>query len=125
MLAPTDLKVGVTGSIAQQYDSQESLKKADSFILIATFGLILVLLLVIFRSPIIAILPLVVIGVVSQVATGLIADANAAFNLHTDSSISQILIALIGARAWWPGHGDRPVEPAHRDDDILVGSGSH
>lgn len=95
LLSGTGLTMGVTGSIAQQYDSLQSSKNADSIVLLSTFGLILILLLVIFRSPIIAILPLIVIGIVSQVATGFIADANAAFNLHTDSSISQILIVVL------------------------------
>ena len=57
--------------------------------------LILVLLLIIFRSPIIALLPLVIIAIVSQVATGLIADVNKALNLNTDSSISTILIVVL------------------------------
>ena len=53
------------------------------------------LLLVIFRSPIIALLPLVVIALVSQVATGLISDVNKALNLNADSSISTILIVVL------------------------------
>ena len=63
--------------------------------LLATLVLILVLLLMIFRSPIIALLPLVVIAVVSQVATGLISDVNKALNLNADSSISTILIVVL------------------------------
>ncbi len=51
--------------------------------------------LVIFRSPVIALLPLVVIALVSQVATGLISDVNKALNLNTDSSISTILIVVL------------------------------
>ena len=57
--------------------------------------LILVLLLVIFRSPVIALLPLVVIALVSQVATGLISDVNKALHLNADSSISTILIVVL------------------------------
>ena len=53
------------------------------------------LLLVIFRSPVIALLPLVVIALVSQVATGLISDVNKALNLNADSSISTILIVVL------------------------------
>ena len=63
--------------------------------LLATLALILVLLLVIFRSPVIALLPLVVIALVSQVATDLISDVNKALNLNTDSSISTILIVVL------------------------------
>ena len=53
------------------------------------------LLLVIFRSPIIALLPLIVIALVSQVATGLISDVNKALHLNADSSISTILIVVL------------------------------
>ena len=72
LVAGTGLNEGVTGSAAQQLDSQQSSKRAEQIVLLATLILILVLLLVIFRSPIIAVLPLIVIALVSQVATGLI-----------------------------------------------------
>ena len=49
----------------------------------------------IFRSPIIAILPLIVIALVSQVATGLISDVNKALNLNADSSVATILIVVL------------------------------
>jgi hypothetical protein len=42
---------GVTGSAAQQLDSQQSSQRAQQIVLLATLVLILVLLLVIFRSP--------------------------------------------------------------------------
>src|SRR4029450_12437165 len=61
----------------------------------ATLLLILILLLIIFRSPIIAIMPLIVIGIVSQVATGLIGDVNKALNLNADSSVQTILIVVL------------------------------
>ena len=69
--------------------------RADAIIAIATIGLILVLLLIIFRSPIIALLPIIIIGVVSQIATGLIGWANKAFDLKTDSSVSALLIVVL------------------------------
>jgi len=95
LVSGTDLAEGVTGQAAQNLDSEQSSSNADQIVLLATLGLILLLLLIIFRSPIIALLPLVTIGVVSQVATGLIADANKAFHLNTDSSISTILIVVL------------------------------
>jgi hypothetical protein len=67
LVAGTGLTEGVTGSAAQQLDSQQSSNRAEQIVLLATLVLILVLLLVIFRSPIIAILPLIVIALVSQV----------------------------------------------------------
>ncbi|MCU1620512.1 MAG: hypothetical protein JWR41_2518 [Modestobacter sp.] len=94
-LSGTDLRGGITGSAAQQLDASESGTKAELIIGIATIGLILVLLLAIFRSPIIAFLPVITIGVVSQVATGLIAWANDVFGLQTDSSASAMLIVVL------------------------------
>ena len=95
LTAGTGLTEGVTGSAAQQLDSQQSGHRAEQIVLLATLVLILVLLLVIFRSPIIAILPLIVIALVSQVATGLISDVNQALHLNADSSISTILIVVL------------------------------
>jgi RND superfamily putative drug exporter len=91
----TDLKSGITGTAAQALDSQASGDRATVIIAVATVGLIIVLLLIIFRSPIIALLPIITIGVVSQIATGLIGWANQAFNLKTDSSVSAMLIVVL------------------------------
>src|SRR5579862_458632 len=95
LVSGAGLYEGITGSAAQQLDSQQSGNKAEQVVLLATLVLILVLLLIIFRSPIIALLPLVVIALVSQVATGLIADVNKALTLNTDSSIATILIVVL------------------------------
>jgi putative drug exporter of the RND superfamily len=95
LVAGTALAEGVTGQAAQNLDSQQSFNRADQIVLLATLALILILLLIIFRSPIIALLPLLVIAIVSQVATGLISDVNKAFGLGTDSSISTILIVVL------------------------------
>ena len=70
----TDLRAGVTGSAAQFVDQQKSGQTASKVVAIATIGLILALLLLIFRSPVIALLPVLAIGVVSQIADGLIAS---------------------------------------------------
>ena len=89
------LSEGVTGTAAQQLDSQQSGNNAEKIVTIATLALILILLLVIFRSPIIAFLPLIVIAVVSQVATGLISDVNSALHLNADSSVTTLLIVVL------------------------------
>ncbi|HEY7222602.1 MAG TPA: MMPL family transporter [Micromonosporaceae bacterium] len=94
-LGGTGLRAGVTGTAAQQLDSQASGDRATRIIGGATIVLILALLLVIFRSPIIALLPIITIGLVSQVATGLISWANNAFDLKADSSISAMLVVVL------------------------------
>ncbi|MGI5328898.1 MMPL family transporter [Actinomadura nitritigenes] len=91
----TGLKGGITGTAAQNLDGQEAGAKAEAITGAATIGLILVLLLLIFRSPIIALLPVITIGAVSQIATGLIGWANDVFDLKTDSSVSSMLIVVL------------------------------
>jgi len=95
LLHGTDLRMGVTGAAAQSLDSQDASKNAEAIVGIATVGLILVLLAIIFRSVLIAIMPIITIGLVSQVATGLIAMANKAFDLKADNSIQVILIVVL------------------------------
>jgi RND superfamily putative drug exporter len=91
----TDLTVGITGAAAQALDSQDASSKALTIVGLTTLGLILLLMVVIFRSVILAVFPLLVIGLVSQVALGLIGAANKIFDLKTDSSIEVILIVVL------------------------------
>ena len=93
LVAGTGLTEGVTGSAAQQLDSQQSSTRAEQIVLLATLVLILVLLLVIFRSR--SSRFTIVIALVSQVATGLISDVNKALHLNADSSVSTILIVVL------------------------------
>ena len=85
----------MTGAAAQALDSQDASAKAEAIVGLTTFALILLLMVVIFRSVILALFPLLVIGLVSQVAVGLIGAANKVFDLKTDSSIQVILIVVL------------------------------
>ncbi|WP_310965001.1 MMPL family transporter [Nocardioides terrisoli] len=91
----TDLRLQMTGPAPQSLDSQDSSAKTMEIVGAATVLLIVVLLALIFRSVIICLLPIVVVGIASQVATGLIAWANQAFDLKADSSIQVILIVVL------------------------------
>ncbi|MEV6337344.1 MMPL family transporter [Nocardia vinacea] len=91
----SDLKAGVTGQAAQMLDQTESGEKGMAIIGIATVVLILVLLLIIFRSPVIALLPIVVIGAISSTVGGLIAMVSKAFDLKVDSSVNSILLVVL------------------------------
>jgi RND superfamily putative drug exporter len=95
LVAKTDLHLGVTGPAAQALDSQQASANAEAIVGITTVLLILILLSVIFRSVIVALLPILVIGLLSQVAIGLVAVANKVFDLKTDSSIQVILIVVL------------------------------
>ncbi|WP_107654123.1 MMPL family transporter [Nocardia suismassiliense] len=90
-----ELKAGITGQAAQMLDQMESSEKGMAIIGVATIVLILVLLLIIFRSPVIALLPIVTIGAVSSLVGGLIAMTAEAFDLKVDSSVNAILLVVL------------------------------
>ncbi|MFI0896029.1 MMPL family transporter [Streptomyces sp. NPDC020983] len=92
----TALKVQVGGQAAQNLDQQEAGKTSDAVALFGSLLIIIVTLLIIFRSPLIAIMPLVLlIGVVFTVSNALIADATKVFGLQANSSISALLIVVV------------------------------
>ncbi|MET9662105.1 MMPL family transporter [Streptomyces sp. NPDC006510] len=95
LLKSTSLSMGITGQTATAVDTMHSSGNTDAMIMMATMALIVVLLLVIFRSPLIAFLPLLVISVVFVVANGLIATVSELGGLKTDASISSILIVVL------------------------------
>ncbi|WP_374227598.1 MMPL family transporter, partial [Streptomyces sp. AC627_RSS907] len=94
-LKGTDLTAGVTGSAAQSLDERESSERAGTLVAVGTVVIIIVLLVAIFRSPIIALLPVVLIGLISPMATGLIASANDVFDMKADRSIQELLTVVL------------------------------
>ncbi|EPH42545.1 MMPL family transporter [Streptomyces aurantiacus] len=94
-LKDTGLKAGITGSAAQALDESDASERAGILVGVGTIVIIIVLLFVIFRSPIIALLPVVLIGLISPMATGLIASANKAFDMKADSSIQELLTVVL------------------------------
>ncbi|MEV6130378.1 MMPL family transporter [Streptomyces violaceusniger] len=95
LLKGTSLKVDVTGPSASALDSIESSGDTDAMIMMATLVLIIVLLGAIFRSPLIALMPVLMILVMFIMAQGLIATASDLFGLEADSSVSAILIVVL------------------------------
>ncbi|WP_141012571.1 MMPL family transporter [Nocardioides sambongensis] len=91
----TDLSVQSTGSVPQGLDSQESSEQTLAIVAIATIVLIVGLLALIFRSVVICLMPVVLVGLVSVVANGLISWANEIFGLQADSSIEAILVVVL------------------------------
>ncbi|GAA0928477.1 MMPL family transporter [Kribbella koreensis] len=92
----TQLEAKLGGSAAQGLDQQESSNRANVLTFVGTFVIILLTLLIIFRSPILAVLPLVVLlALVSTTANALIADASKLFGLEANSSISALLIVVL------------------------------
>jgi len=91
----TGLQALTTGTLPQSYDQSQSGKNAEAIVGAATFLLIIVLLAIIFRSVLIALMPIVLVGLVSTIANGLIDWAAKIFHLKTDDSTSVILIVVL------------------------------
>lgn len=91
----TELRAGITGTAAQLLDQTESSEKGMAIIGMATIALILALLLIIFRSPVIALLPIITIGAISSTVGGLIAMTANAFDLKVDSSVNSLLTVVL------------------------------
>ncbi|WP_433383167.1 MMPL family transporter [Actinoplanes sp. CA-142083] len=94
-LAGTALTAGVTGQVAQFVDNNDTFNTAFAVVGTATFVLIIVLILIIFRSPIAALLPILVIGVVLQVSSNLIAAAGELFDFNVDQSLQTLLLIVL------------------------------
>ena len=94
-MSGTDLKAGVTGTVAEDVDSASTGNNAQKIVFIGTILLIIVLLLLIFRSPIIVLLPLLTIGLVSSVANGLIDFLSKALGWSAESFTSILLIVVL------------------------------
>ncbi|MFD0386187.1 MMPL family transporter [Streptomyces stramineus] len=95
LLRDTDLRMGVTGRAAIDLDAREASAKSDGLVMKATLVLIVVLLLLIFRSPLIAALPALIIGITYMVAVGLIAITTSVSGLNADAFVSAMLIVVL------------------------------
>ncbi len=94
-LAGTGLSAGVAGQVAQFVDNQDTFNTALTVVGAATFVLIIVLLLTIFRSPIAALLPILVISVVLPVSSNLVATAGKLFDFRVDQSVQTLLLIVL------------------------------
>ena len=70
--APDGLEVYVTGGLGFNADFEEVFGDLDAKVLLVTVSLVVVLLLLIYRSPVIALIPLVVVGFAYTIARGLV-----------------------------------------------------
>jgi len=95
LVSGTDLKAGVTGTVPEDVDSASTGNKAQEIVFMATFLLIIVLLLVIFRAPIVVLLALLSIALDSVVANGLINFVSKAAGWNANSFTSIMLIVVL------------------------------
>ncbi|MGH3993756.1 MAG: MMPL family transporter, partial [Pseudonocardiaceae bacterium] len=93
-LEGSQLTHAVTGDVAMFLDSQDAFNSAFVIVGVATIVLIIVLLLLMFRSPVAALLPVFTVGLVSAIAPGLIALCAKAFDFQVDQSL-QILMTIV------------------------------
>ncbi|MEU4287935.1 MMPL family transporter [Kribbella sp. NPDC026596] len=94
-LTGADLEYGVTGDAALYLDNQDAFENAFVVVGIATVVLIIGLLLVIYRSPVAAFLPILTVGLVAAIAPGLIALAAKAFDLQVTQDLQTILTVVL------------------------------
>ncbi|HEX5994829.1 MAG TPA: MMPL family transporter [Jiangellales bacterium] len=94
-LEGSDLTAGVAGDVATFVDNEDTFTSAFAIVGIATVALIIGLVLLIFRSPIAALLPVVVVGIVYSVATGIIAFIGEAFNWNVSQDLQTILLIVL------------------------------
>ncbi len=89
------LSAGVAGSAAQFLDNNGTFATALAIVGTATFVLIIALILIIFRAPIAALMPIFVIGIVLQVSSNLVAEAGKLFNFHVDQSLQTLMLIVL------------------------------
>ncbi|SOC39054.1 MMPL family transporter [Ureibacillus acetophenoni] len=93
----TDLTLSITGPAGIAVDTTDLFTRADVVLILATVGIILVLLIVIYRSPLIALIPLLAAVFVYQVVTQLLGLFGKAGLLMSTQSVSIMSVLLFAA----------------------------
>src|SRR2546423_8908892 len=92
------LQVHVTGAAALQSDLTTTLQSTDASLVIATALLVLVLLIAIYRAPLMALLPLIVVGISYTIAQGIVHIGADAANTTIDrTAVTLLAILMFGA----------------------------
>ena len=94
----TNLKLYVTGPAGIAADTLDLFSRADLVLIFSTVGLILVLLIVIYRSPLLALIPLLAAAFVYEVVSqtlGLMGKAGLVMSSQTVSIMSILLFAAV------------------------------
>jgi RND superfamily putative drug exporter len=94
-LTGTGLEAGLTGNAAIQVDTSRAFATAQTVIALATILLIVALLVLIFRSPVVALLPIVVIGLVHAVATSAVAGLAKLFGFQVSDLVTPLLVVVL------------------------------
>ncbi|MDR6551983.1 MMPL family transporter [Paenibacillus qinlingensis] len=91
------MKLEITGPAGISSDTIMLFKKADIVLMLATLGIILVILIVIYRSPLLALLPLVIAGMVYAVVDRLIGLAGKMGWIFVEKQSLSIMMILLFA----------------------------
>ncbi|GAA2905061.1 RND superfamily putative drug exporter [Microbacterium keratanolyticum] len=91
-ITPSGLTIEVTGGPAFGADVAAAFEGADFTLLAVTILIVAVLLIVTYRSPVLWLLPLVVVAFADQLAGKATAAAGAAWNLQFDAGIISVLV---------------------------------
>jgi RND superfamily putative drug exporter len=94
-LAGTGLTAAMTGPAAIAVDNTNAFARAEKIVTAATAALILVLLLVVFRSPVAALLPLLTVGLVFGIAESLVALAATVFHFKVGQELPTMLTVVL------------------------------
>ena len=89
------LETHVTGFTGIVSDYNSAIKEADVKLLAATVVLVLLLLIGVYRSPLLALVPLVVVGIAFSIANGMVYVLNRTIELPVDSSSTSLLLVLM------------------------------
>jgi RND superfamily putative drug exporter len=92
---PEGLRAQVTGAPAYEVDLSAVFDGADVTLLLATVGVVALLLIVTYRSPWLWLVPLTVVGLGDQVAARLVAGGSLLFDFAIDESIIGITSVLV------------------------------
>lgn len=92
-----DMEMKVTGPAGISADTVSMFENADFVLMFSTIGLILVLLMIIYRSPLLAVIPLVVAGLVYMVTDRVIGIGGENGWFVVDSQANSIMMILLFA----------------------------
>ena len=95
LLQGSGLRAGLAGAVAMQYDTMQSFKSAQNIVAGVTIVMIIVLLGLIFRSPIAAALPIASIGLVYALSTSVLAALAKGIGFKVDASMTSLLIVVL------------------------------
>jgi RND superfamily putative drug exporter len=92
---PAGLRTAVTGSAGVEADGDEAGNGVETTLLLATVGVVAVLLLITYRSPVLWLVPLIAVALASQLAAGvvhLLAEHTGVTVTETGSTVMLILV---------------------------------